>query len=141
MYKKGLTYGVFDLLHTGHIKLLQRARKLCKYLIVGVQEDEAVMKMKPKPILTTQERVELVESLGIADEVVTYFESTMPSDFQTHNFDVYIHGEDWAEQTDRSAVIKYFKDNNIDLVLLPRTGGISTSEIIYRIKERWEKEN
>lgn len=135
MYKRGLTYGVFDLLHTGHIKLLQRARGLCDYLIVGVQEDEGVMLQKPRPILSTEERVKLVRSLGIADEVVTYYNSVGPGDFSVHKIDAYIHGEDWKEQTDRSKVLKYFEDNNIDLVLLPRTSGISTSDIIYRIKK------
>jgi glycerol-3-phosphate cytidylyltransferase len=135
VYKRGLTYGVFDLIHTGHINLLQRARGLCDYLIVGVQDDEGVMKMKPRPILTTRERVELVRSLKIADEVIVYHESTEPSDFDL-KFDVYIHGEDWAEQTDRNRVMAYFKEKGVDLVLLPRTSGISTSEIIRRIKEQ-----
>jgi len=134
MYKKGLTFGVFDLLHTGHINLLQRARGLCDYLIVGVQEDEGVEKMKPRPILTTRERVELVESLHIADKVVTYFESVDSTPFKRLEFDVYIHGDDWAEQTDRSEVLKYFDSKNIKLELLPRTPGLSTSDIIFRIK-------
>ena len=81
VYKRGLTFGVFDLLHTGHINLLQKARGLCDYLVVGVQLDEGVEKMKPRPILSTQERVELVKSLKIADEVVTYFESVDSSEF------------------------------------------------------------
>ena len=91
--------------------------------------------MKPRPILSTQERVELVKSLKIADEVVTYFESVDSSEFEKVDFDVYIHGEDWGEQTDRSKVLEYFEKKGIELILLPRTRGISTSDIIFRIKK------
>ena len=135
VYKRGLTFGVFDLLHTGHINLLQKARGLCDYLVVGVQLDEGVEKMKPRPILSTQERVELVKSLKIADEVVTYFESVDSSEFEKVDFDVYIHWEDWGEQTDWSKVLEYFEKKGIELILLPRTRGISTSDIIFRIKK------
>lgn len=135
-YKRGLTFGVFDLLHTGHINLLYKARELCDYLIVGVQKDEGVLKMKPLPILSTEERVELVKSLRIADEVIIYDESIDPSAFEGIDFDVYIHGEDWAKQTDRTKVIESFKKRNIEIVLLPRTKGVSTSEIIERISKR-----
>ena len=131
---KGYTGGGFDLLHEGHLNLLRRARKLCDYLVVGIQADEEVIKMKPKPILNTQERVRQMEAIGIADEVIVYYDCQKPDALKKVKPDVFIHGLDWEDQTDRSEVLKYMEEHNIKKVLLPRTEGISTSEILKRIK-------
>ena len=135
-YKVGYTGGVYDILHEGHLNLLRRARALCDHLVVGIQVDEWVAKMKPLPILNTEERVRQMKSIGIADEVVTYGDPQKPEALQRVKPDVFIHGADWEEQTDRSVVLEYMAKHGIDKVLLPRTDGISTSEIIRRIKER-----
>jgi glycerol-3-phosphate cytidylyltransferase len=131
---KGYTGGVFDLLHEGHLNLLRRARKLCDYLVVGIQADEEVVKMKPRPILNTQERVRQMEAIGIADEVIVYYDGQKPDTLKKVKPDLFIHGIDWEEQTDRSEVLKYMEEQNIKKILLPRTEGISTSEILKRIK-------
>lgn len=131
---KGYTGGVFDLLHEGHLNLLRRARKLCDYLVVGIQADEEVVKMKPRPILNTQERVRQMEAIGIADEVIVYYDGRKPDTLKKVKPDLFIHGIDWEEQADRSEVLKYMEEQNIKKILLPRTEGISTSEILKRIK-------
>jgi len=131
---KGYTGGVFDLLHEGHLNLLRRARKLCDYLVVGIQADEEVVKMKPRPILNTQERVRQMEAIGIADEVIVYYDGQKPDTLKKVKPDLFIHGIDWEEQADRSEVLKYMEEQNIKKILLPRTEGISTSEILKRIK-------
>lgn len=131
---KGYTGGVFDLLHEGHLNLLRRARKLCDYLVVGIQADEEVIKMKPRPILNTQERVRQMQAIGIADEVIIYYDGQKPDTLKKVKPDVFIHGLDWEDQTDRSEVLKYMEEHKIKKILLPRTEGISTSEILKRIK-------
>ena len=131
---KGYTGGVFDILHEGHLNLIRRARELCDYLVVGVQDDSEVIKLKAKPILNTEERFRQIKALGIADEVIIYYDGTKPDHLKRIKPDIFVHGEDWIKQTDRSEVIKYMKENNIELKLLPRTEGISASDIKERIK-------
>ena len=133
---KGYTGGVFDLLHEGHLNLIRRAKSLCDYLVVGIQADEEVVKMKPRPILTTEERVRQMEAIGMADEVIVYYDGQKPDALKKVNPDIFIHGSDWEDQTDRSEVLKYMEEKGIKKILLPRTEGISTSEILKRIKER-----
>lgn len=130
------TGGVYDILHVGHIKILNKAKALGDYLIVGIQSDEEVANFKGTTILNTRERVKQMKALGIADEVVVYRSGTTPDILVKTKPNVFVHGNDWKTQMDRSGVISYMKKNNINLVLFPRTKEITTSEIINRIIEK-----
>ncbi len=129
------TGGVFDVLHLGHLRLLARARALGDRLVVGVQADEAVCSIPGKraPILSTEERVAQMRALPFADEVIVYHVSTNPETVARVRPDVFVHGEDWPRQTDRSRVIRYLEEHGIRLVLLPRTEGISCTDLRRRI--------
>jgi len=120
---KVYTYGVFDLLHYGHIRSLKQAKKLGKHLTVGVFTDEVVERFKRKPILTQEERMANIKELGIADKVVLQ-KTFIPRDRKG----IICKGEGAGWTTEP---MKFKKAKS---VLLKYTKGISTSEIIKRIK-------
>ena len=121
---KVITYGTYDLLHYGHIRLLERAKALGDYLIVGVTSDD-YDKTRGK-INTKQnlmERVAAVKALGIADEVIVEeYEGQKIDDIRRYGIDIFTVGSDWEGKFD------YLKEY-CRVVYLPRTEGISSSEI------------
>ena len=95
--KKVITYGTYDLLHYGHIALLERAKQLGDYLIVGVTSD-AFDKNRGK--LNVQqsvvERIEAVKATGLADEIIIEeYEGQKISDIKKYNVDIFAIGSDW----------------------------------------------
>lgn len=132
---KVYTGGVFDILHKGHFRLLSRAKALGDHLVVGIQADEAVCSVpgKERPINSTQERVDQMKALPFADEVIVYRSGTTPETIAAVKPDIFVHGEDWPHQTDRSKVIAYMEEHGIRLILLPRTEGVSCSDLKERI--------
>ena len=127
--KKVITYGTFDLLHQGHINLLQRAKELGDYLIVGVTADDFDKKRgKINVHQSLMERIEAVNETGLADEIIIEeYEGQKIDDVKRYNVDIFTVGSDWVGKFD------YLKEY-CDVVYLPRTEGISSSQI--RTKER-----
>ena len=95
--KKVITYGTYDLLHYGHIRLLERAKALGDYLIVGVTSadfDKSRGKINVQQSLG--ERMEAVRALGLADEVIVEeYEGQKIDDICSMNIDVFAIGTDW----------------------------------------------
>lgn len=121
---KVITYGTFDLLHKGHIRLLERAKILGDYLIVGVTSDDFD---KARGKLNVQqnlmERIEAVRATGIADEIVVEeYEGQKIEDIQKYGVDIFTVGSDWCGKFD------YLKDY-CQVIYLPRTEGISSSAL------------
>lgn len=121
---KVITYGTFDLLHIGHIRLLERAKTLGDYLIVGVTADDFD---KARGKLNVQqnlmERVEAVRATGIADEIIVEeYEGQKIEDIQKYDVDIFTVGSDWYGKFD------YLKDY-CQVIYLPRTEGISSSAL------------
>ncbi len=125
--KKVITYGTFDLLHYGHIRLLERARALGDWLIVGVtSEDYDKARGKINVTQTLSERMEAVKSLGLADEIIVEeYEGQKIDDIKRYHVDVFAIGSDWKGKFD------YLKDY-CEVVYLERTEGISSSELRSR---------
>ncbi len=127
--KKVITYGTYDLLHYGHIRLLERAKALGDYLIVGVTSDDFDRtrgKINVQQSLT--ERVQAVRETGIADEIIIEeYEGQKIDDIEKYGIDIFTVGSDWVGKFD------YLKDY-CEVVYLERTEGVSSSEI--REKER-----
>lgn len=69
-YKTGYAYVVADIFHIGHLKHLQRCKKYCDKLIVGVLTDKSTMEKKQKPIIGYKERLEIIRNIKCVDEVV-----------------------------------------------------------------------
>ena len=93
-----LTNGCFDLLHVGHVRYLQAARRLGDCLIVGVNADESVRRLKGegRPLLPEAERAEVVAALGCVDYVVIFPEETAEHLVARLEPDVYVKGTDYA---------------------------------------------
>lgn len=127
--KKVITYGTYDLLHRGHIRLLERAKALGDYLIVGITSeafDRARGKINVQQSLP--ERIEAVKATGLADEIIVEeYEGQKIDDIRRYGIDIFTVGSDWKGQFD------YLKEF-CKVVYLDRTQGISSSAL--RSEER-----
>ena len=121
---KVITYGTYDLLHFGHKKLLERAKALGDYLIVGVTSDDYDRtRGKINASQSLMERIEAVKALGIADEIIVEeYEGQKIDDIRRLGVDIFTVGSDWEGYFD------YLKEY-CKVVYLPRTEGVSSSEI------------
>ncbi len=122
--KKVITYGTYDLLHIGHIRLLERAKALGDYLIVGVTADDFDKKRgKINVRQSLMERVEAVRETGLADEIIIEeYEGQKIDDIKKYDVDIFTVGSDWVGKFD------YLKEY-CEVVYLERTKGISSSDI------------
>lgn len=121
---KVITYGTYDLLHHGHIKLLERAKALGDYLIVGVTADDFD---KTRGKINVQqsliERIEAVKATGLADEIIIEeYEGQKIDDIKKYDVDIFTVGSDWTGQFD-------YLNEYCEVVYLERTKGISSSEL------------
>lgn len=121
---KVITYGTFDLLHEGHIRLLRRAKALGDYLIVGVTTENFDMSRgKINVQQTLMERMEAVRQTGIADEVIPEeYIGQKIDDIKRYNISIFAIGSDWRGQFD-------YLNEYCEVVYLPRTAGISSSQL------------
>jgi glycerol-3-phosphate cytidylyltransferase len=121
--KKVLTYGTFDLLHWGHINLLERAKNLGDYLIVAVSTDEFNAIKDKKSYHTYENRKRILEAIRHVDEVIpeTDWDQKI-SDVINNDVDIFVMGDDWKGKFD-------FLKDYCEVVYLPRTIGISTTKI------------
>lgn len=126
--KKVLTFGVFDYFHLGHLRLFENAKKLGDYLIVAVQDGEFILKYKPtaKIFYTTDQRIELINSLKVVDKVITY--ENVDETIKKVDFDVFAIGGDQMHEGFQRA-IEWCEENGKEVVSLPRTPGICSSNI------------
>lgn len=128
--KKVITYGTFDLLHYGHVNLLQRAKALGDYLIVAISTDEFNWNQKQKKCyFSYEERKRLVESIRYVDLVIPEesWEQKV-SDVQEFKVDTFVIGDDWTGEFD-------FLKDYCEVVYLPRTPEISTTQIKSDLKK------
>ena len=122
--KKVITYGTYDLLHYGHVRLLQRAKALGDYLIVGVTADSFDMaRGKLNVEQSLMERIEAVRATGIADEIIVEeYEGQKIDDIRRYGVDIFTVGSDWKGKFD-------YLSEFCQVVYLERTEGISSSEL------------
>ncbi|MCL2046643.1 MAG: glycerol-3-phosphate cytidylyltransferase [Oscillospiraceae bacterium] len=127
--KRVITYGTFDLLHYGHIKLLQRARQLGDYLIVALSTDKFNTEEKNKiTYFSYDERKLLLESLRYVDLVIPEERwEQKRDDIQLYLCDIFVMGDDWLNRFD-------FLSDLCEVIYLPRTPEISTTKIKEDIK-------
>ena len=126
--KRIITVGVFDYFHIGHLNLFEKAKQIGDYLIVAVQDGNCILKTKPDAhiLYTTEQRIHLVKSLRVVDEVIVYQEvdKTLPK----VDFDVFVIGGDQNHEGFQNAV-KWCEENGKEIVRLSRTPGICSSII------------
>lgn len=122
--KKVITYGTYDLLHHGHVRLLERAKALGDYLIVGVTADDFdKTRGKINVSQSLMERVESVRATGIADEIIIEeYEGQKIDDIRRFDIDIFTVGSDWKGHFD-------YLQEYCQVVYLERTEGISSTQI------------
>jgi len=133
------TNGCFDLLHIGHVRYLEKAKILGDILVVGINSDSSVRKLKgPKrPLLPVRERAEILSGLGCVN-YVTIFDEIDPLKLITSLLpNVLVKGGDWTkEQIVGGEVVE---ESGGEVVIIPFVRGASTSDLIETILKRYEK--
>lgn len=124
--KTVLTFGVYDMLHIGHILLFKRAKEYGDKLIAAVQDGEVILKYKPdtRVIYTTEERLYMVSTIRYVDEVALYRD--VDKDIRNFEFDILVLGQDQNHPGFQRAV-EWCRENGKEVVRLPRTEGISST--------------
>lgn len=127
------TNGCFDLLHVGHLRYLQAARKHGDCLIVALNDDASVKQLKgtKRPIVSQQERAELLAGLQCVNYVFLFSESSPEQHIVALKPDVHVKGGQYCENTLPEAPA--FKAAGIEMAFIPIVEGRSTSELIERI--------
>lgn len=121
--KKVLTYGTFDLLHYGHINILQRAKAMGDYLVVGLSTDEFNSLKRKKCYFSFDERKKMSEALRCVDLVIPEnCWGQKSEDVKEFKIDTFVMGDDWRGKFD-------FLQDLCEVVYLPRTPEISTTQI------------
>jgi len=130
------TNGCFDILHVGHIQLLQRCRKLGDLLVVGLNDDASVRRLKGenRPLIGQADRAHVMAALDAVDYVTLFSEPTPMALIEALRPDVLVKGGDYAldEVVGRDFVESY--GGHVEIV--PLVEGFSTSDIVRRIVER-----
>ena len=127
--KRVITYGTFDLLHYGHINLLRRAKQQGDYLIVALSTDEFNWNSKQKKCYFEYERRKaLLEAIRFVDLVIPEESwEQKAEDIKLYHVDTFVIGDDWEGEFD-------FLKEHCEVVYLPRTPEISTTQIKQEIK-------
>lgn len=130
MKRTVITYGTFDLLHTGHVRLLERARSLGDRLIVGLSTDEFNAIKGKISVQTYADRKAVLEAIQFVDLVIPETAwNQKEKDIIQYDVDLFVMGDDWKGKFD-------FLKDSCEVLYLPRTAGISTSDLKKRIDKK-----
>jgi len=124
------TVGTFDLLHVGHLALLEYCKTLGDTFVVGVASDEVVHSYKPNvPVIPLKQRVEMLKSLKCVDDVRSYHELEYVSACKELDVDIFVIGEDWGDKPHNIAVEKYLKSKGKKIVQVTYNPQTSSTKI------------
>lgn len=129
-----LTYGTFDVLHYGHIRILKRAKELGDFLIVGLSTDEFNNIKGKNSYYTYEQRKEILEAIKYVDMVIPENDwNQKVGDIEKYNADCIVMGSDWKDNPKFEALREY-----CDVIYLERTDGISSTMIRNNLKNNAE---
>jgi D-beta-D-heptose 7-phosphate kinase/D-beta-D-heptose 1-phosphate adenosyltransferase len=134
-FKQVLTTGCFDVLHIGHVRLLQFARNQGDHLVVGINSDASVRLLKgaARPINTAAHRIELLASLRCVDEVLVFEEATTVGILQRVKPKIWVKGGDYTLHTLNQEEVDMARALGIEIVLFAQVEGFSSSSILNKI--------
>jgi glycerol-3-phosphate cytidylyltransferase len=134
--KVGITFSAFDLLHAGHIKMLEEAKRNCDYLICGLQTDPTIDRPeKNKPVQTVVERYIQLKACKHVDEIVPYAtEQDLEDILRAFKIDVRIVGEEYKEVNFTGRIL--CEENGIDLYFNKRNHRFSSSGLRREVSEK-----
>jgi glycerol-3-phosphate cytidylyltransferase len=137
--KIGITFSTFDLLHAGHIKMLEEAKRQCDYLIVGLQLDPSIDRPdKNSPSQSIIERYIQLKGCVHIDEIVPYVsEQDLEDILRSFKLDVRIIGEEYKERQFTGK--DYCKDKGIDIYYNKREHRFSSSGLRKQVKKAEDK--
>ena len=126
-----VTYGTFDILHYGHIRLLERAKALGDYLIVGLSTDEFCLEKGKTTYYSFENRKKMLEAIKFVDKVIPEHSFDQKfEDFKKYNIDIFVIGSDYKGSDKLNGI-----DSYCELVVLDRTPDISTSQLKKIVKK------
>ena len=124
------TVGTFDLLHIGHLDLLEYCRTLGDKFVVGVASDEVVASYKRNvPVIPLAERMRMLKSLACVDDVVSYDKLEYVTQCKAVDADIFVIGEDWGDKPHNIAVEKYLKLKGAKIVQVSYNPQTSSTKI------------
>ncbi len=124
------TVGTFDLLHVGHLALLNHCKLLGSIVVVGVASDAVVKLYKPNiPVIPLQQRVEMLEALGCVDIVRPYHKLEYVSACEELNVDIFVIGEDWGSQSHNLDVEAYLETAGKQIIQVQYSPQTSSTKI------------
>ena len=130
--KRVITYGTFDMFHYGHLNILRRAKELGDYLVVAISTDEFNWNEKQKKCyFTYEQRKAMVEAIRYVDLVIPEENwEQKRTDIHKYQIDTFVIGDDWKGKFD------FLKEEGAEVVYLPRTPDISTTQIKADLNKR-----
>ena len=133
-YKVGYTDGTYDMFHVGHLNIIEAAKTYCEYLIVAVHGDEVVKEYKPKaPVINENDRRRIVAAIkGVDQAEITRFRDKKKL-WELYHFDVIFIGDDYKGTPRWIQFEKELNEVGVDVVYLPYTKEISTTNIRERV--------
>lgn len=137
MYKNVYVIGVFDLFHRGHVEFLKKSKSLGERLIVAINGDDMVASYKRRPFYSEEDRLAIIQACKYVDEAFIIREYDNKQYIEQYGIDAIVHGNDWERNSYLQQIRMtddYLKSRNAELVLVPYTAGVSTSDIIKKIK-------
>jgi len=129
------TNGCFDILHIGHIRSLQKAKSLGDILVVGINSDSSVKKLKgeERPINKENDRAEVLAALGCVDYISIFNELTAENFLQKFKPNIYVKGAEYSlDNLPEAGVVKTYGGKIIQIPMIP---GFSTTDAIKRLKK------
>ena len=137
-YSIGFTNGCFDLLHEGHINFLEKAKSKCNYLVVGINSDKSIKKIKgnKRPILNLKQRKRIIKSIKYVDKVMVFNQETPINLIKKIKPDIIFKGGDYKKEN----VVGYNfqKERNKSVKIISFIDNVSTTKIINKLIKKFK---
>lgn len=122
--------GVWDLIHVGHLTLLERARALGDRLVVGAPADEVVMADKGlPPVIPLEDRLRMLAALRCVDAALPYYQLEFLTHLSMLRPDILVIGEEWGSAPRHTDALEWVREHGKRVVRLPYTRGVSSTAI------------